>query len=732
MLGFKFIDTLGEQDLTGPVPLFGVFGGDKHKAVITSNNIFNRATFTAILEQNTLDSPSCATTNIVFQDNANLSLTGSVNLLTDTELISYETSPDVWDVSGTWSYNGTANLNTIELSDGEGDDLMESVIYSSPAKKLEKQNGNPVSNSNLKSTFVNELDEYYTFSIFLSYGDMTDSPATGQPTTTLKIDDSASNTGAQATLNIRWNSDGTIDTVSNTTGNGYVSSGYDTIKVGGRTWYHIYLTNKMKVSSGTGNIFIWPCGWVDTGGGLVPAVGHIYLCHPQVEKGKYYTSYVPQYSPANHDDISLPSVIAGQGSTNMVAAIASDQIVFDIESNTPITNFSKGRNKIYLSDEDYYSKKLVYRDKDFTGRKLRLLKAYPRFPVAWKSDKLVVSELTTPTVTVRQQAEHRTQIHVPIRDNKHSWKINIKKEIDIVDNTIVRIHGGQPRNKKVWNEKPKYLSSKLVEVSEKGLANWTYSTNAFSDTGYYVKTASNCSIILNYDIKVTDIDKERGLILFEHDIPEDLKISYCLDDTWAVIPIELNPLLNKDIPNKISIKINDRGHILYEVDGDGVLLSNGTEFSQELGIYETYQSIAIASMEWTKPEIIDLRREGGMLLNKDSEDYSLRDHTVFGFMGVDPKQLHVSIVRMPDKALENLIYQFEESHFQYDEDNPFTYPLDWESNRETYINFISATAEEIGQSNQARDELFLYCKRHMPAGIRLAITDKHDNLIGIN
>ena len=736
MLWFKFIDSLGEQGLIGPVPLFGVFGGDKHTPIITETSIFNRSTFTSILEQGGVTgSDISATAKIVLLDNTNLSdatSTGyvSTNLLNDTESIS-----DNIGANG-WTFGGTSNGNNITLTDGSGDDLMESVIYSTPAQKLEKINGSPVSNSNLTGIFTNVLNEYYTFSIFISYGSMTNSPATGQPTTTLKIDDGNANTGAQCTMNIKWNSDGTIDTTS-LGGLGKVKAGYDVIKVGGRTWYHIYITNQMKVASGTGKIHIWPCGWVDTspppvGADLVPATGHIYLCHPQVEKGKHYTSYTPRYGQTDADVKTLPSLLAGQKSSNMVAPIASNQIVFNAESNTPLAEFSKGRNKIYFSAEDYYSKSLVYRDNDFTGNKLRLLKAYPRFPISWTENDLIISELSTPSVTVRQNPGQYSEVYVPIRDNKHSWKIQFKQQMDLIDNTIVTLNGGEPRNEKVWDEKPVHLSSKLVQLSEKGVASWSYADNWAEPAGYFVKEASNCTILLNYDLTVVDVNKDRGLVLFEEDIPDDLTITYCLDNSWRVIPVELNPLLNNEIPKEIGIKINNRGHILYELDGDGALLSNGEVYSNELGIYETYDLMSLVSMEWGKPEVIDVRREGGMLINKDSDSHSLRDHTVFGFMGVDPAQLHVAVVKMPDKALENLIYQFEESHFQYDETAPFSYPLDWENNRQTYIDFVKAPVESTTQNNKIKDELFLYCKRHMPAGIRMAITDKFNNLIGIN
>tara|TARA_R100000152_G_C6782299_1_gene219672 strand:+ start:13783 stop:15969 length:2187 start_codon:yes stop_codon:yes gene_type:complete len=728
MLGFKFIDTLEEQGKIGPVPLFGVFGGSNHQATINSTGIFNRSTFTSILSQANPDGADYGpSANIIFKDYTTLSQDRCVNLLPSTE----EMLPD-GSYSDGWQYGNVSAGNTIVLTEGVGDDLSQGIIYKAPAKKLTKENGGSPANNQLHCNFPSEVNKYYTFSIFISYGDLTDSPEIGQPKTTLKIDDATQyNVDSPATLTIKWNSDGTIDT-TNLSGAGKVSAGYDTLKVGDRTWYHIYLTNYMATCNGKGKIHIWPAGWVDTNS-LVPATGHIYVCHPQVEKGKYYTSYVPQYSKDGYDKMMIPSIIAGQKSSNMVAPIGNDQIVFDLKTNEALTNLSVSNNKVFLSLDDYLNKYLVYRDADITGRKLRLLKAYPRFPVAWRDDKLVINELTTPSVTVRHNTEYDNEIMVPIRDNKHSWKINIKKSRELLDNTIIDLHGGNERVNKVWNETPIIHSSKLVEVKEKGLSAWKYSeTWLNNNSNYYLKEVDDCSVIINYDLTVVDIDKKRGIILFKEDIPTDLKITYSLDDSWCALPIELNPMLNNSIPEEIVVKINNRGHILYEIDGNGKLMDNGEIYSEDLSIYEQYNTIAIVNMSWDTPEIIDVRREGGMLINKDGDEYNLADHTTYGFMGVDPTQLHVAILKMPDKALENLIYQFEESHFNYDSSNPFSYPLDWENNRQTYIDFLSAVAPSSNESNTARDELFLYSKRHMPSGIKIAIYDKHNNLIGIN
>ena len=67
-------------------------------------------------------------------------------------------------------------------------------------------------------------------------------------------------------------------------------------------------------------------------------------------------------------------------------------------------------------------------------------------------------------------------------------------------------------------------------------------------------------------------------------------------------------MLNNNIPEEIVVKINNRGHILYEIDGNGKLMHNGEIYSEDLSIYETYNTIAIANMGWDTPEIIDVRR----------------------------------------------------------------------------------------------------------------------------
>ena len=118
-----------------------------------------------------------------------------------------------------------------------------------------------------------------------------------------------------------------------------------------------------------------------------------------------------------------------------------------------------------------------------------------------------------------------------------------------------------------------------------------------------------------------------------------------------------------------------------------------------------------------------------MLIDKNEDLYNINSYTTWGFMGVNPTELNIAIVKVPDSALENLIYQLQEFQENYAPDNPFTFPLDWANNRMTYLTFMKDNPDAAPDFNFIKQELLTYVKRHMPAGVRVAITDKENNVI---
>ena len=746
MLGFKFIDTLEEHGLKGPVPVFGVFGGTTHIPNINYQSIFNKSIVTEILVGPLSSSLIGKSFPISLINQTNSSLL-SRNLITNSELFDPDgnltetgnSAPSGWQFTG----QGAGGTEDIIVELGVGDDLMESPYTTLPAKKVSVTG--TTMNGQLYAPFNAETDDIVTLSCYLSYGSISSHPNATQeengPRTNIKIDDpNDNNNGSDANLWIKWNDDDTISLTSS--GSGSIASGYDTLEVGGRKWFRVWVTGKLGTAmSGSGRVHFWPTGWVDTSN-YAATHGHVYVAHFQLEVQKSGNLF-PSLYEANYDPFipnrSISNIIVGQSSTNMVAPLGTNQIVYDALTNKPFTDYTKGRNKIYFSAEDAKNKYLVYRDNDFTGSKVRLLKPNRRFHNTLLSDAngdhLYIHEAVTTSISYKQDPAHEFELSIPIRDNKHSWKIQIKKTQELYENNIIKITGGSARPNKVWNEKPEKLTSKLFKLSQRGLARWKYDRVALNaDPNYHFTTfyglTGGLELLLNYEgYNIADIDIDKGLVLFENQPPEDIEISYCVSDSWFELPIELNPLLSDNIPESIEIKVNKEGRIVYELDGSGVLIDNGEAMFSLAPVYHEYKTLAVVSMKWGEPEIIDIRREGGMLIDQEnSSSYDIDSHVTYGFMGVNPTQL--AIVRIPDKALENLIYQWEDTHMDYNSEAPFSYPLDWANNRQDYIAWLAALPVNDGDVNLALLELLMYVKRFLPIGIGVALFDKEDNYIG--
>ena len=511
----------------------------------------------------------------------------------------------------------------------------------------------------------------------------------------------------------------------------------------------------LAVASGTddASISIYPTGIVDNfvEEGLNTPEGWIFMAHPMLVRSKYITPYTPQIiKDFSADNLySFENLLIGPKHANLVIPSFNNQVIYDAETNKPITEYQKGINKIFISADLYKERHLVYEDPEGITR---LVQPLPRFPythadsATWAEEHKHITCPTYPTNTTlvaRPNPAQQFEMYIPIRNNKHSWKLTYKKSVEIVNDKLIKLGGGVPRSSTVWDEEPKKITNKLFQLSEKGLQNWIHDQTWMTDEPYFLKTAGDKTIILNYDIEVADIDYENGRILFVNDAPSDIQISYCLNDEWENIPVEFNPLVKQtitntqstvyNVPDHVLLKIDPLdGNIYYEIDGNGQILKNGISINAEADVlnYERYETIARISLDYSNPELIDIRREGGMLIDKNKDLFDIDSHISWGFMGVNPSQVNVAIVRVPDSALETLIYQFHEEHIHYGEfGSPYNFPLNWDSMREYYINFIKDNPDDPDLPNIIREELLTYVKRHIPAGVRIAITDAQSNVL---
>jgi hypothetical protein len=122
--------------------------------------------------------------------------------------------------------------------------------------------------------------------------------------------------------------------------------------------------------------------------------------------------------------------------------------------------------------------------------------------------------------------------------------------------------------------------------------------------------------------------------------------------------------------------------------------------------------------------------------NIETSSYNLDSHTNYGFMGVNPTQLNLIAVHLPDSVLETIIIQFSDH----------TPTWDWSIDRMTYINFIRTTlwktetewaieplnSDDLLNKNPMKTEILQNITRHLSAGILAVVYDTNNNLIFIS
>ena len=240
----------------------------------------------------------------------------------------------------------------------------------------------------------------------------------------------------------------------------------------------------------------------------------------------------------------------------------------------------------------------------------------------------------------------------------------------------------------------------------------------------------NCSLhSINFVLKSCHfyIRNDKGLILLEEQAPSDLLVSYCVDESWKMVPEEMNPLF-ADVPKSILLKSDSMGNLMYSKEGTSLLYSNSEpQYSLE-NVASQYKPLVNISFLYDTPQLIDIRREGGKLINTQSSEYDISSHVTYGNIGVNPSQLNVVVVKIPDSVLEKFIYNFEELHPLYAAESPLTFPLDWSANREMYLELLRYRTEN-GMPNVFLLELLVAVRKYSPTGITLSITDKDTNEI---
>jgi len=609
-----------------------------------------------------------------------------------------------------WSITGTTSSGEQIL---ENSTEVESVLYEVGALKIGTELDAADGSMGIEQTFSIEANTKFIYSVYVSYEEIEDYSSSAGPVSTIHMGNSV--------LYIYWDTEneGDISFIA-AGGGGNVSK--ESFRIGTRKWHRVsWLYNATSATSYTARIH--PSGPGST------AKGYAYFCHPQVSITHKIQPYYPNYnnSSGTHDPV-IPELVGGPVDQNMTALVEDGYVIYDAVTNKVFNKYVKGNAKVFLSAEDYATRKLLI--KSYSG--ISILKAHPRFPTILESTSFYCPTLDAATLSIQIHPADRFKVYVSDKEETKAWRLRFKKGFNITKKRIVNVNGGTERDTMYWNERPEFLTPTLVKVAEQGLTQFTFDveTDVVEDTTEnYTLLGENLdvSIMANYDAEIEGIDAQRGLILFKYPPPGDIRLTYQTNDKWGTFDLELNPKISAEV-KELEVKSGSNGELLLEVNNKGVLSHNGEdELIELLEVFDNYVTVAQLSILNIKPTLVDLVQKGGSVLDTENQDLDIRSHTKYGYVGVDPTELNIIIVTIPDKALAELLYQFNIiDGFELIED-----PREEQWDTATRLDRISLLqlGEEFPTASAALTELLSSIKQHTATGMPIIVEDIDNNII---
>jgi len=598
----------------------------------------------------------------------------------------------------------------------EKDTVIESVLYETGAIKLGTERNATDGSMGISQLFTIPANTSFVFSIYVSYGDIESFNSTTSPTTKILFGGSAN------AITLRWDpdNDGVVESIGPSS-NTFI----DSFKIGSRRWHRIGYRFTDTNSSSTDYTL-----QIDPSGGDSAAKGYAYFCHPQVTLGQDIPEYYPNFNlvaSSTHPPV-IPELVAGPTDQNLTALIGKDYVIYEAATNKVFNKYIKGNGKIFLSAKDFAAKKLLIKD----NQGIRLLKTHSRFPTILETTAFFCPTLDSSTLSIMMHPNDLFNLYVSNKDENKTWRLRFKKGFNITKKTIVNVSGGSERDKIYWNEKPTFLTTKLVKVSEKGLVPFTFDieTDVVDDVAEnytLLEGGLNISILSNYDVEISGIDPKRGLILFKYPPPADIELTYQVNNNWGTFDLELNPKLDS-LVKELDIKIGKNGELLLEINNKGILSSTGSDDLVELlEVFDNYHTVGSISVLNIKPTMINLASKGGSIINTESTALDLKSHTKHGFMGIDPTEINILISTIPDKAIAEILYQFND----LDGFGLTTDPRKEEWDSATRLSRISLLQlpEEVPTPTSGLLELVLSIRQHTALGMPIICEDIDNNII---
>ena len=440
------------------------------------------------------------------------------------------------------------------------------------------------------------------------------------------------------------------------------------------------------------------------------------------------------------------SILLGPTNRNVsVTGLPENKVIFDYITKKPFSDYevsTLNSSTIYLA-ATHFSNKTILVWSDNQGNKT-ILEPTARYPYTVNEDgSISCPSYAESLLTFIKNPLTRFSCYVPQKNKYSTWKPRFRVCQELIEGKALTIPGGKSRHSVISDEQATLLKDNLIQLEEVDIINTSWGTSL--PIGYFNSEfidGSSANILFNKEgIVIESFNFARGILLLKNPAPSQLLVLYKLNNAhWKEIDVDLNPLSGANF-SYLGIEINtETGKVHYRKDTEAFLHSSETNhvIISNLLNASTYIKSSHLLPETKEISLIDIRRPGGMLDrdNIETSSYNLDSHTNYGFMGVNPTQLNLIAVHLPDSVLETIIIQFSDH----------TPTWDWSIDRMTYINFIRTTlwktetewaieplnSDDLLNKNPMKTEILQNITRHLSAGILAVVYDTNNNLIFIS
>jgi len=433
------------------------------------------------------------------------------------------------------------------------------------------------------------------------------------------------------------------------------------------------------------------------------------------------------------------SLLIGPADTNVkYDTEVTDPVVYDAVTNKVFTDYILDETIIKANYELIKDKTLIVR----AGSSKSFFKPSQTFTDFTLANNATTNKLEI-TLTNNNTFSASTSVDITngpgseiipviIKNNWHSrWSVQIPKTARLETNYHMDTTESDDRYGYVSNESIKMLTPTIIQTAVKGLTgDGTDLTRNLGNPFIYIYNTEGTPETPT----VLDVDQEKGLILLKEPLLgyENLLIDYTVDHSYITNDtLQFNPLLDRiaaggltalEKPYFESVDLwlsETTPGIFYSVEGaDAAKYKFNTGyFSNSL---ENAYTLGRVSLEYKEPSYLDIRKEGGMIINTTESDdagplHDIKSHTSIGFMGQAPEQTNAIVAGIGSNIIKNLI-----THFDSEAATPFSGTISSGSSADI-ISYVQNYENSEG-INLIRIEIEDAVKRYVALGVPVVIT----------